>query len=741
MVSAEHTSAELFQRAEPVWAYGTTDPRMDILGFRTVFVAKTSSFGMLRIAGWTSYRVWLNGRLIHYGPARAAKGFFRVENIDLAPFFDQGNLHRYVLAIEVVGYGVETFSHIKQRPFLQAEVTVDSRLIAFTDPHAGGFITAHEVTGRMRKVQRYSYMRGFSESYNLANHPDRWKHEPNFSEESLPLEIRSKKKLLPRRVPLQGLTKRPFQSMHLWSAFTEGAMPSRPSRDRTLDLIGKGLEGYLEWELETCPWLEFQHLKFSQIEPKPLNEIFVHEALTFKIDGVSTGIIELSLDARNEPAPFDGEDRGATRVWLVFDEILGTGSPIPDPLRGSCVNIIELYLDSGRTVIQSAEPYTLQYLSVVCLEGSVLVKNINLLEVKRNALEESFDLPVSDPALASIYHAGIRTLEQNSFDLYMDCPGRERAGYLCDSYFTARSGAKFLGDIESEICFLENFALAPKFDGLPIGMIPMCYPSDTLQETYIPQWPMWLVLQVADFQNRAANNPLIASLKPKLKEFIVWLEQYENEFELLESMPGWNFVEWSKANEFTKGVNFPTNMLYVACLKAFDSLYSAPELLSKGLRIQEKIVQISFDGEFFADNATRVNGQLERTSNRSSICQHLAFFFEIMSRESHPLVWEKLVSDLYPGHCEVGVRPEIAEMNMFVGCVVRWDLLISAGLIEIALAEIKGQCYEMALRTKTLWENRTAEASCCHGFASYISLLIDRGLNPTDRFAKVQDFS
>jgi alpha-L-rhamnosidase len=75
----------------------------------------------------------------------------------------------------------------------------------------------------------------------------------------------------------------------------------------------------------------------------------------------------------------------------------------------------------------------------------------------------------------------------------MDCPTRERAGWLCDSFFTARAEKVFTGENAIEYNFLENFLLPEKFEHLPKGMLPMCYPSDHYDKVFIPNWAMWFV--------------------------------------------------------------------------------------------------------------------------------------------------------------------------------------------------------------------------------------------------------
>ena len=73
-----------------------------------------------------------------------------------------------------------------------------------------------------------------------------------------------------------------------------------------------------------------------------------------------------------------------------------------------------------------------------------------------------------DPVLNSICRAGVRTFAHNAVDLYTDCPSRERAGWLCDSYFTAKTEYALTGKCVVEKNFLENFLLPESFECLQI---------------------------------------------------------------------------------------------------------------------------------------------------------------------------------------------------------------------------------------------------------------------------------
>lgn len=209
----------------------------------------------------------------------------------------------------------------------------------------------------------------------------------------------------------------------------------------------------------------------------------------------------------------------------------------------------------------------------------------------------------------------------------MDCPSRERAGWLCDSFFTARVEMDLTGNHLVEDNFLENYLLPEQFPYLPEGMIPMCYPSDHPDGVYIANWALWFILELYEYQGRSPQSSLIPALQKRVDGILAFMARYENEDGLLENIPGWVFVEWSKANELTDGVNYPSNMLYSAALLAAARLYKKEEYRQKGFQIRCKIREQSFDGQWFCDHALRADGRLVRQSDATEVCQYYAFFF------------------------------------------------------------------------------------------------------------------
>jgi hypothetical protein len=332
----------------------------------------------------------------------------------------------------------------------------------------------------------------------------------------------------------------------------------------------------------------------------------------------------------------------------------------------------------------------------------------------------------SDERLNRLFAAGRETFRQNAVDVFMDCPHRERAGWLCDSFFTARSAFAITGAPLVEEAFFENFLRADRFEHLPDGMLPMCYPADHNDGVYIPNWALWFVVQLEEYAARGGDRVIVDGLRPKVMKLFEFLRRYENADGLLEKLPSWVFVEWSEANTFVQDVNYPSNMLYAGALDAAGRIYAAPALAAKAARVRDMVRQQAFDGEFFVDNAVRRDGRLEATRNRTEVCQYFAFFFGVADTRTHAALWQRLRDQFGPGRKTTEAFSEVHAANSFIGNMLRVELLSREARSQQILAESIDYLLYMADRTGTLWENVGASASLNHGFASHIVRTLQR---------------
>lgn len=706
----------LIEKAVPVWAEGREKEMNLNLGFRAVFDASADEEVTIRIAGSTLYRLYLNGSFVGSGPARAAHGYYRVDEFPVAEWVNDG---KNVLAIEVAGYNINSYYTLDQPSFLLAEAEVDGRVVLATGTE--GDFEAFQITERLQKVERYSFQRPFTEYYRMSSGYDQWRVSADVQLAALPLVEFPVVNLLPRNVKMPEFniqTPREFHSRGTLKRFT----PEKYRRDRSLANIGEKLKGFKESELEVFPVsLEIQGIETDTQEilhqPVAIGDKWQLKKDDFHIFDFGTnysGFIGVKLEC-SEPV----------RLMLYFDEMMLDDDVRTKQRQSDICNHIVYELQPGEYDLETLESYTFKFLKVMLLEGECEIEHLYLREFTYpNNENASFDS--SNDKLNKIFEAAKQTFHQNTVDVFMDCPSRERAGWLCDSYFTTITERSFTGHSAVAYNFLENYALPESFEFLPEGMIPMCYPADHNDGIFIPNWSLWFILQLDDYARNGGDAALVAQLRPRVEKLLTYFAGFENEDGLLEKLESWVFVEWSKANDLVQDVNYPSNMLYSAALACAGNLYGNDEWKSKSEKIREAVVKQSFNGEFFVDNAVRENGELKLTGITTEVCQYYAFFFNVATPETHPALWEKLVYEFGANRDVAVTYPEVHIANAFIGNYLRMDILSRNNMQSRLINEVQDFFYAMAEKTGTLWEHMRNHASCNHGFASYIGHVLYR---------------
>lgn len=708
----------IFSTAKPVWPEISNTKMNYVIGFRTIIKPNGQVPTFLNVTASTLYRISINGEFIGYGPARAAKNYFRVDSIDITgKLLSQCN----IVTIEVVVYNTQTSYIMEQEPFLQAEILRNNCVIASTHGEGSQF-TAHLLTQRVQKTPRYSLQRGFVEYYRLSESDFLWKTDSSYSFEELPLLILKERSLLDRSVcyPEYQII-RPNTLIKKTDILVDKKTDAswRPAFTR---MVGKITKGFEDNKVEVNP-VEM----LNKIVPTKITEIneFVKEHIFYPMMGYTSVLFSFGKNYSG----FIGatiEVEEDTQVYFIFDEVL-TDDDV-DIKRGQVNNIVGYELKKGRYQLETLEVYTLKYLKVINFNGKCNIQELFIREYANpDTHYATFECTKED--ISQLFHAGIETFRQNSVDLFTDCPSRERGGYLCDSFFTARAAFIISGNTKVEDNFIENYLLAENFDRLPEGMIPMCYPADVKVNyrdfsspygMYIPNWSLWFIIQLNDYAKRNHSSSLIPRLRSRVLGIIRFFESYLNEDGLLENLPGWIFVEWSKANDYVQGVNYPSNMLYAASLEIVGNLYKIESFVEQSNKIKEIILKQSYDGEFFADNAIREDDILKVTKNKSEVCQYYAFFFGLATEHTHQKLWYRLVHEFGIIREKTNAYLDVAKANAFIGNFLRLELLSNAGLINQWIYEATQYFNHMITLTGTLWEHNDITASCNHGFGSYV---------------------
>lgn len=621
-----------FREASPVWLQGLVDTMNVTAGFRARFPAGRGTH-RLRVTGSTAYRIRLNGEFVGHGPARCGHGTYRVDEWVL-PVAAGTNL----LAIEVAGYNANCYACLDQPSFVQAEVAAESGILAAT---GSGAFAAYRLGERIRAVQRYSYQRPFVEAYRLSPRSSDWYNRVRVNRKSAPTEVLGPRPLAPRGVPYPRFeTRRPVaftaagtvaplaQPTLRWGREWNGPrhdFKAFPANARTL---------YPSHELEALASC-VETLARRPFKPA---EACVLAADRFQIMDFGTnltGFIGLHVDC-NEPVD----------LYLTFDELAMENGDV-SLVRYHCANVVKYSLKPGSYDLETFEPYTLKFLKAIARHGSCHVSGFYLREYACPDAHRA-QFAASDSDLVDLFEAARQTFRQNAVDIFMDCPGRERAGWLCDSFFTARAERDLCGANPIEHNFFENYLVPERYPFLSEGMLPMCYPADHNDGWFIPNWAMWFVVQLEEYLQRTGDRQLADRLRPRVYGLLDYFTPFHNTDGLLERLEKWIFIEWSETARFVQDVSYPTNMLYAGMLDAAGRLYGDSALHHQAAAVRDTIREQSFDGEFFVDNAVRAeDGSLEVTRNRTETCQYYAFFFDVATPETHAGLWERLLKRIF----------------------------------------------------------------------------------------------
>ena len=722
-----------FAAATPVWVVGAEREMNAFYGFSAAFDTQKGDRPVLRLSAGAIARVWVNGRFAGYGPARAPEGYMRVDEWPLGDFVKD---RRNVVAIEVSNPAVNTFYLPEQSGFLFAEVVSGGRTLAAT----GRDFRAMRLP-RVQKTSRFSYQREFAEFYAVTPESTAWRTN-GVDGAGLPLAETPPLKTLGRGASyptfaLDG-TFRPVRRTVLRRD------PSKAVKPRNcVSGTGKGtFKGFAEKSQEVNFSDAIQKLVADRVEPIAVRR----DALPHRLKSLEGVVFEGERNTAGFPK-IAVRCVKPTTLWLVMDELAGPDG-LPDPVRYfDCVNACGWRLEKpGDYELECFQPYCLKCAHVVAEGGEAEVLGFDMRTYLNPEIARA-SFRCSDPALDKVFAAAAQSLACNAVDAFTDCPGRERGIYFGDTVFTGRGADVLLGDTQMERTQFENYRLAPRFPDVPDGLMPMLYPGDTTigQAHWIPNFCMWSIIQLVDYVRRSGDAAMAAAFRARAEGVLSWFRKSRCAEGLLEDLPGWVFIEWSDAANFTKGVNYPTNMLYVRFLDVFAELYGDESCREEAERLRGTIRRLSWSGEWFRDHSVRgADGALSTPGDCSEICQYLAFFSGVATKERNPGLWRRLVDEMGPMR-RADAYPSVCRSNLLFGYSLRFVMLSEAGLSARALEEVKSCYLPMAEKTGTLWEAVSPDGySCCHGFPCLAAWVLVRdalGVKRIDRKAKTVEVS
>ena len=681
-----------------VWAEGQKNQMNRAFAF--VLDLGKKQMGEICLSAASCYKVIADGKLMGFGPNRTAHGYARAA---VYPFNAQ------YITVEVQSHFVPNFCWVKREPFFACVLKTESGKEYFAED-----FNCFALSDRVQKVRRYSFQRGFCETY--INEKDRSALYFCKPQNAFP-RVKTEKAELPHLLPSETLNpalSEIFAEKVIDSGYCKTSTEIAVYVDRTETLIGTVIEGFKRSE-----WQDFSTDEISRITylSGAKSGDYAYETLDFS--RIVTGIVEVEIIAGN-----------AGEVFFAFDEILSDENlKTIKPFRGDTANVFKWTVKkAGVYNLSDFEPYAFRYANVITSAG-----------VKANVKVRAYENPEAgkmlfecdDKKIKQIMEAARHTFAHNAVDLLTDCPSRERAGWLSDSFFSSVAERVFTGDNKVERAFLQNYILADK-SGHPKGMIPRCYPADYYEEDgFIPNWSLWYILEIYKYFTQYGYDETVEKSRANVEGILNYFVDFENEFGVLEDLKGWIFVEWSAANnsDHINGINVPSNACYYASLLAAAKVYGIKGLKEKAEKVKDYLLKNAYVDGFFVDNLIRnEKGDIIPTENYTETCQYYMFFFKCADKHTHKELFDKMLNEYGKSDSSVSggnpVKKQLTPSNMIYGVYMRLELLMR----EQKRVELLNECvryfYDMTQKTGTLWENNTASASCDHGFASYVSRFI-----------------
>ncbi len=188
----------------------------------------------------------------------------------------------------------------------------------------------------------------------------------------------------------------------------------------------------------------------------------------------------------------------------------------------------------------------LRYANVLVhgVEGPVALTHFAVRELVY-PWQEGASFSCDDEQLNQIYTAGIRTVQLNSHDAFLDCPTREQRAWVGDAVVHQMVHLATNQDWRLAWHYL-TLANSPRSDGaLPMSVVGEIEASGGFT---IPDWALHWVHGVYNRYRFSGDRDVVKSLMPSIERVLRWYAPYQTASGALKDVPEWNLVDWSSVS-------------------------------------------------------------------------------------------------------------------------------------------------------------------------------------------------
>jgi len=465
---------------------------------------------IINISADNRYRLFVNGKPVCFGPARADLEHWNYESIDIADFLKTG---MNVLAAEVWNFG-------EFKPW--AQFTIKTAFIVQGNSHQEEIVNT-DTTWKVIEDQAYS-------------------PAPAGSKETS------------GQFTVVGPCDKVDAALYPWNWETASYDDYRWLAPRTLDAAHPhGVGTDINWELtpRIIPLMEQKHQQFAtarRISGASIPDGFLEGKTSWTIEANSK--ITVLFDQKNlttgYPELLVSKGNGS-KIRLTYSESLFDSKGLKgnrDEIDGKSIGgYSDYFLPDGKSerLFRPLWFRTWRYVQMeIETHAEPLQLNSFSSEFTAYPLKENAIFDSDKPDLKKIWNVGWRTARLCANETYFDCPYYEQLQYIGDTRIQSLISLYVSGDDRLVRNALMDFNESIFNEGLTRSRYPSASPQ------IIPPFSLYWVDMVNDYWTLRDDPEFIKSFLPGIESVLGWFtRRIDKETGMLGKVEYWNFVDWA----------------------------------------------------------------------------------------------------------------------------------------------------------------------------------------------------
>ncbi|HWE61018.1 MAG TPA: alpha-L-rhamnosidase C-terminal domain-containing protein, partial [Chloroflexota bacterium] len=177
-------------------------------------------------------------------------------------------------------------------------------------------------------------------------------------------------------------------------------------------------------------------------------------------------------------------------------------------------------------------------------QGLVTLRSFSVRE-QLYPWQDGASFTCDDEELNRIFTAGVRTVQLNSHDAFIDCPTREQRAWVGDAVIHQMVHLATNCDWRLAWHYL-TLGNSPR----PDGILPMSVVGDIEEGggLTIPDWALHWVHGVHNRYRFSGDHDAVKELMPTVERILRWYVPYQTARGVLKDVVEWNLVDWSSVS-------------------------------------------------------------------------------------------------------------------------------------------------------------------------------------------------